>query len=120
MVLFLYLKIYYYFIYQYYDIINNNNIIYYYFIFKNTYIISTEKLNVCLPGQSCSCYQRSPPIHLTSLYLMVNKVHVPALLDPTTHRDQVSRVPYTRCRWKKKTWRSVGEQGRSASALREG
>lgn len=46
---------------------------------------------------------------------MVNKVHVPALLGLTTQRDQVSRVSYKRYQWKKKTWHSVGEQGRNAS-----
>lgn len=60
------------------------------------------------------------PIHLTSLCLMVNKVHVPALLGLTTQRDQVSRVSYKRCQWKKKTWHSVGEQGRNASPPGEG
>lgn len=45
---------YYFYILKYYVIIlyiNNNIIILYIiFIFKNTYIISTDKLNVCLPG----------------------------------------------------------------------
>ena len=42
----------------------------------------------------------------------------PVSYNPT--RDQVSRVSYKHCRWKKKTWHSVGEQGRNASPPGEG